>query len=268
MNATPPEPPPPSQVPIPPPSTQTAAATPPRDGWAVGANRGVAWWSEGWRLFTAAPVVWIVITLLYVVVIICLHFIPLLGQIAATVLTPVLAGGVLLGCRALDRGGELTIAHLFAGFSNKPGPLVLLGVLYFAGEVLALLIVAVVGIAAFGLGGLSAMWSGDPMQLFTTLGLGALTLVLLLLLIGLPLLMAFWFAPALVALRNDEPFASLRTSFTASIRNIVPFLVFDLLGVVFAIVASIPLGLGWFVLAPVLAASVYASYKDIFGAET
>ena len=32
------------------------------------------------------------------------------------------------------------------------------------------------------------------------------------------------------------------------------------------IVASIPLGLGWFVLGPVFAASVYASYKDIFGA--
>ena len=31
-----------------------------------------------------------------------------------------------------------------------------------------------------------------------------------------------------------------------------------------AVVASIPLALGWFVLAPVFVASMYASYRDIF----
>ena len=45
----------------------------------------------------------------------------------------------------------------------------------------------------------------------------------------------------------------------------LPMLVYSLLGLVFAIVASIPLGLGWLVLAPMFAASIYASYKDIFG---
>jgi uncharacterized membrane protein len=33
----------------------------------------------------------------------------------------------------------------------------------------------------------------------------------------------------------------------------------------FALVASIPMGLGWVVLAPVFATSVYVSYRDIFG---
>ena len=32
------------------------------------------------------------------------------------------------------------------------------------------------------------------------------------------------------------------------------------------IAATIPFGLGWFVLCPVIATSIYASYKDIFGA--
>ncbi len=45
----------------------------------------------------------------------------------------------------------------------------------------------------------------------------------------------------------------------------LPMFVYSLLGLVFAIVASIPLFLGWLVLAPVFAGSVYASYKDIFG---
>ena len=44
----------------------------------------------------------------------------------------------------------------------------------------------------------------------------------------------------------------------------MPMFVYSLLGLVFAIAATIPLLLGWLVLAPVFAASVYASYKDIF----
>ena len=91
--------------------------------------------------------------------------------------------------------------------------------------------------------------------------------MLLGLLLGVPLMMAYWFAPALVVLRSDEPFAAMKASFVACLVNILPMLVYSLLGLVFAIVATIPLGLGWFVLAPVFAASVYASYKDIFGAD-
>ncbi len=241
------------------------AATRPREGWAVDANRGVAWWSEGWRLFVASPVIWIVITLLYAALIIGLHLIPVIGQVAGTVLTPVLAAGVLLGCRSLDRGGELTVGDLFAGFGKNVGPLALLGLLYLVGWVLAFLIALVVLGASFGFGALSSMWSGDPMSMLRAFGLGALVMLLVLLLVAVPLAMAYWFAPALVALRNDEPFASLKTSFAACMRNVPPFLIYGLVGIVLAIVATIPFGLGWIVLGPVFAGSVYASYKDIFG---
>jgi uncharacterized membrane protein len=42
--------------------------------------------------------------------------------------------------------------------------------------------------------------------------------------------------------------------------------VYGLVGIALTIVATIPFGLGWFVLCPVFATSIYASYKDIFGA--
>jgi uncharacterized membrane protein len=57
----------------------------------------------------------------------------------------------------------------------------------------------------------------------------------------------------------------MKLSFNASFVNMLPITVYSLIGLVFAIIASIPLGLGWLVLFPVLATSVYASYKDIFG---
>jgi uncharacterized membrane protein len=110
--------------------------------------------------------------------------------------------------------------------------------------------------------------SGDPFQagfaMLTTLGIGALLAVLFGLLLGVPLVMAYWYAPALVVFRNDDPIAAMKTSFTACLVNMMPMLVYSLLGLVFAIVATIPLGLGWLVLGPVFVASVYASYKDIF----
>jgi uncharacterized membrane protein len=48
------------------------------------------------------------------------------------------------------------------------------------------------------------------------------------------------------------------------LKNILPFLVYGILYLIFAFVASIPLLLGWLVLGPVLIASVYFSYTDIY----
>jgi len=250
--------------------SHASASAPPGRAASVASGNGTAWWGEGWRLFTASPGVWVAITVLYVVIMVMLAFIPVLGSLATTLLAPVFAGGVLSGCRALDRGGELRIEHLFAGFSDRLAPLMIVGLLYLVGTLAIVVVVAGLLFAAVGMTGIGALLAGDPLQAglaaLAALGIGAVLAVLLGLLLGVPLMMAFWFAPALVLLRNDEPLAAMKASFDACLRNIVPMLVYSLLGLVFAIVASIPLGLGWLVLAPVFAASVYASYKDIFGA--
>ena len=237
---------------------------------SVASGNGVAWWSEGWRLFALSPWVWIAIVVVFMVILALLHFVPLLGSVASTVLSPVLAAGILSGCRAQDRGGELTINHLFSGFSDRLTPLLVLGLLYLAGTMVILCVMFVIAVGTIGMSGISALMSGDPavatLSALATLGLGALLAVLVGMLIALPLMMAYWFAPALVMLRNDEPVAALKASFFACLANVVPMLLYSLVGVVLAIVASIPFVLGWFVLGPVFAASVYASYKDIFGA--
>jgi uncharacterized membrane protein len=77
--------------------------------------------------------------------------------------------------------------------------------------------------------------------------------------------MAIWFAPALVVLRNVAPVEAMKASFAACLKNTVPLLVYSVLYLVAAIVASIPFGLGWIVLMPVLMLTLYVSYKDIFG---
>ena len=250
--------------------TSAPTAAPPRAPASVPSGRGSDWWSEGWRLFVAAPGPWIAITVIFVVLIVMIAFIPIIGSVATTLLAPVFAGGVFTGCRSLDRGGGLTVGHLFASFSDRLGPLIIVGVIYLIASFAIVVVVAACMIATLGVGGISSLMTGDPFQaswaLLTSVGLGALLALLIGVLLGIPLLMAYWYAPALVVFRNDEPLAAMKTSFTACLINMMPMLVYSLLGLVFAIVASIPLGLGWFVLGPVFATSVYASYKDIFGA--
>jgi uncharacterized membrane protein len=73
-----------------------------------------------------------------------------------------------------------------------------------------------------------------------------------------------WFAPPLVLFHAQGPVEAMKNSFLGCVKNIPPFLIYSLVVLVFALLASIPLGLGWLVFGPVMVASLYASYRDIF----
>jgi len=279
------------ETPLPAPVPPASAAAPPPTGRSVRAGRGVDWWTAAWRLFAAAPGTWIAITIVYVAIMFALLLIPLLGQFGVSLLHPVLAGGIVLGCREQDRGGTLTVGHLFAGFSEKLGPLVILALLYFAGWLVIAFIAIGLVIAVIGGGVLAALASGDPIQtgymIFSTMSMGALLVLLVCALLALPLLMAFWFAPPLIVLRGDEPVGAMLNSFRACLRNMLPFTVYGVIGLVpviavilllrlpfvaydsdglmLVLIAFIPFVLALLVLIPVATATVYTSYKDIFG---
>jgi len=234
-------------------------------------GHGVAWWREGWRYFAAAPWVWIGLAIAFFVILILVSIVPLIGSVASTVLSPVLVAGLMAACAAQDRGGAPTFNHLFAGFSDRLMPLIVVGLLYLVGTMIIVAIVAAIIVATVGVSGFAALWTGiDPMQAgfgtLATLGAGAFFAVLVGTLFALPLMMAYWYAPPLVMLRNEEPVNAMKTSFAACLVNIWPMTVYGLVGIVLMIAATIPFGLGWFVLCPMIATSIYASYKDIFGA--
>ncbi len=115
-------------------------------------------------MFAGAAVPWLVITVVYLAIMFALSMIPLLGQFAVSLLNPVLVGGILLGCREQDRGGTLAVAHLFAGFHEKLGPLVILALLYFAGWLVIGFIAVALVMTAIGGGAFAAMMSGDALQ--------------------------------------------------------------------------------------------------------
>ena len=224
---------------------------------AVDTARGLAWLSEGWQIFKQAAGMWIAITVIAGVVFIVLGFIPLLGQLLSPILSVVVGGGIMLGCRALDRGEPLTISHLFAGFQTHLVPLIVVGALYLVGMFVIVLVAA-----AFTGGAAFALWRGTPDP---GAAVGSMMLiVLIVLLLMIPLFMALWFAPALVALHDVAPVEAMKRSVRGCLRNLLPFLVYGVIALILAILASLPLALGWLILLPVLAGSAYASYRDIF----
>ena len=78
--------------------------------------------------------------------------------------------------------------------------------------------------------------------------------------------MALWFAPALVVLHEESAMNAMVASFKGCLQNLIPFLLYGLVGLVLTIIATIPLMLGWLILIPMITASIYISYKDIFQA--
>lgn len=227
------------------------------EGQRVEAGRGISWLGTGWTMFQQAPGAWLGLTIIYIVLAMVLSFIPFIGSLALNLLMPVFVGGILLGCKALDNGEELRVSHLFAGFSGYTGNLVLVGLLYLVGIFVIVLLLALIGGAGFGFGAL--MGAGIEAAILPMILLGLLGLALI-----VPLAMAVWFAPALIIFHEVPPFDAMKTSFTVCLKNFVPFLVYGLVFIVLAIVATIPVGLGWLVLIPVTMASVYAGYRDMF----
>src|SRR2546428_13895597 len=106
------------------------AAVAPREPRIGDPGRGACWWGEGWRLFMPDVGVWLLIMLILIVIHVCGAFIPVVGSLALQILFPVFSGGLMLGCRALDRGNPLTVRHLFGGFSQRTRPLVVGRLIY------------------------------------------------------------------------------------------------------------------------------------------
>jgi hypothetical protein len=236
---------------------------PPRSN-PVGA--GVEWIGEGWRLFARAPLMWIVSLLVLFVLAIVVNFIPFVGQIAFQVLQPVFAAGYMVACRNLETGGEFEIEHLFAGFKRNFANLLIVGLIFLAGWIALLLVFA--AFAGFGL--MVAFMTGnanDVMPAVLASGMSMLLGLLVMLFLMVPLLMAYWFAPALVMMHDMAPVASMKESFRGCVRNILPFLIYGFVMLVLCVLAVIPFGLGMLVWFPVAIGSTYAAYRTIYTEE-
>jgi hypothetical protein len=243
--------------------------------------RGVQWLAEGWRLFSAAPLGWLALAFIYTVIMMVMSALPLIGAAAFLVLYPAFTVGWMAAARAASKTSRVDVGLLFDGFRHGLRAQLILGALYlacsivvFAGMALAddeRVLQKVVGGAATGevdIGDLAG-----PLAVMAVL--------------YTPMLMIFWFAPPLAAWHGVGAVKSLFFSFVACLLNWRALLLYGaaILGVIaglasfllfaFALASgeaskAVPPSAALFALIlffPTLFASIYASYRDVFGAE-
>ena len=217
------------------------------------------WFKQGWTLFLVNPGMWVAIALLSLLVFLGVQVVPWIGALAAYLLTPLLLAGLLQVADKAAKGEKIEINDMFAGFRVHSRQLVQVGVLYMVGMLVILMVAAMISGGSMASGLLLGQMAGAGMAV------GGMVLALLVsLLLSVPLMMGVWFAPALVLFNGMEAVDALKASFAANLKNLVPMLVYGIFVLVLAFFAALPAGLGFLVLAPVLAGSIYAQYRDIF----
>ena len=229
----------------------------------VDAKQGWLWIVHGFALFRRVPLGWIILCTTLLLIAATLSLIPMAGQFIFTLLSPVFLAGLMIGCRSLEQGGGLEFSHLFAGFRSNTASLITIGGIYLVGQVLILGVFMLVGGDVL-MGLLLEGKRVDENELKSVSG-DMLTASLVALTLSIPLMMAAWFAPLLVVFKDMPPLEAMRLSFVACLKNIIAFQLYAVILVVLTVIATMPYGLGLFILVPTLFTSIYVSFRDIFG---
>jgi hypothetical protein len=249
----------------------------------VPASNGWRWVLTGFALFRKSPAMWAFLTLSYIMLMQLLGMIPVLGWFAATVLIPTFSASFMIVSRELDQGRPLRVDLLFAGFRSNLPALLRQGGIYL-GSALAILALSAL-IDGGDLLQLMVFGTRPPPEAFEDSSLAWAAMLAGAL--YLPTLAAFWFAPALSTWRGMGAVQALFYSFFAATRNWQAFLGYGLAAALLSLICSFALfalavlvrsvlgnqSQGAFLLVmlpvmltyvPVLFASFYASYCDVF----
>lgn len=250
------------------------------------ALRGAFWIVAGFHLYRRNPPLLIMLTLGYLFLVVAFGQLQPIGPFLLPLALPTLTALVANACRALDSGLPLPQPRstLIVGLREHRKALLHLGGLNLLGTL------AILGIDLIFQGDASStLVSGNPESASAAGRLEDAELLwhmLRLLLIAMPVLLAFWFAPLLTAWEGLSAPKALFFSMIAVWRNWRAFLIYGatvaLIGVVLPGVLllvssllskqltemlSIALRMVLFlVLAPVLMTSIYQSYRDVFAA--
>jgi uncharacterized membrane protein len=205
----------------------------------LAANVAWQWIVSGWQTFLKSPVMWIVLSLTYVVSLFLLNTIPLIGALLAGLLTPALLAGMLHGVKEVESGRELKPLYIFQAFQDQAKliQLVLLGLVTFTLTLLQK----------------GAIASDLPQALAVLAGLLLSLASACALLYGLPLVM----------LANEPAAKAIPKSLRACLGQALAVGVFLSLALLLLVLALLPLGIGLLVYLPVMTGAMYASYKQV-----
>ncbi len=235
----------------------------------------------GFAIFRRNPVMLGMLVVAYWFTVLFLNVVPVVGVLMASLAIPGLSVGLMQAARNLERGQPIGLQTLFGSLKDNGRTLVALGALYLC--------------ATLGVLGLSSLLDGGELMQFMLASNRAeraavedsdfLLSAMFVMMLMVPVLMAWWFAPVLAAWHRLSVGRALFFSFMACWMNWRPFLTYGiallvvvgvlpglLLGILLLLmpgaanlataILTLPMVL---VVAPTVFASFYASYRDIFG---
>ncbi len=245
---------------------------PPRAGWN--------WLIKGWTLFRKSPSGMLVLTSTYLGIMFFLAvLIPFAGAVLVLILNPGINAGLMTGCRMIDRGLPVTPSVVFSPFFEEnrrlAKPFLRLGVWY--------------AICGIGVSMLTSLFGTiDAAQLMQAgvesadAAAQALNLLAITSVLYTPVMMLFWYAPALVLWHDITPQKALFFSLVTVWRNRGAFLLYAMgwmlwtvaiVGAFTVIMSMLPLpaflsgAINFVMLMSVFAVTLstfYPSYIDVF----
>ena len=230
----------------------------------VGVGHGVRWISEGWSLFLARPGFWLLAALLQTLLILLVLLVPVLGQVGAHLLIPIMSAGLMVVAQRVHNNEPVTVEEAFTGFREHAPAVVNIGVWYMLGWMLIVALGRLLGGGA-ALSGLAVgmethyEWLGTLISVF-----GILLAIVVSLLLVLPLMMSVWLAPPLAVFHDIPAMQAMKHSFVASWRSLPAFIVAFFLVSLMLFLTSLTLGLALLVVVPIMAGATYAAYRDLF----
>ena len=234
------------------------------------AFEGTKWISQSFSIFAKSPSIWVVIFMLYVAINLLLTSTSYL-VLLPTLLAPIFNAGFVYGARSADNEEMIQIDHLFYGFKLQFRNLFRLGVLFFIMNVMILVLLSIYIESAIDedtmalLNQATNRYEVENLLLESPELLATFLKALMLgLMLSIPLIMASWFAPALVMFNQLKPLPAILLSIKACNNNMLPFTVYGVLMLPLILLALMPFGLGLLIIFPVIIISQYVSYKSIF----
>ncbi|MDT3705740.1 MAG: BPSS1780 family membrane protein [Thiobacillus sp.] len=230
----------------------------------LAASQGLQWVVAGFRLYRKNPLLLSAAFAVLFGTVMGLGLIPVVGGPLSELASPLMVAGFMAAYRALDSGRELGLPQFFAGVQGPAIPLMTVGAVQLLGTLLISQVMLGMGFDPQALMAAAQSQQKDPAQMQAILN-QSMPALLTGLALFTPLIMATWFAPALILFGGARPATALGVSFKAVIKNWAAMLVNGLaLGLLLFVAALVPLLLGLLVAMPVLFGSLYASYQAIF----
>ena len=230
----------------------------------VAANQGFKWVVEGFRLYRKNPLLLSAAFAMLFGVVMALGLIPVIGGSLSELASPLMVAGFMAAYRALDNGQELELPQFIAVLKGPVIPLMTVGAVQLLGALLIGQIMVSMGFDPKAVMEIAKDPKASPADMQAVMN-QAMPAVLTGLALFTPLIMATWFAPALILFGGARPAIALGVSLRAVAKNWPAMMINGLaLGLLLFLAALVPMLLGLVVAMPVLFGSLYASYQAIF----